>query len=114
MYSLKKINRVDYSLDFYKKLLFSKKSESLEKRITNISLKINGLENAIQKAGNDEKSKLETAKRKYLEQLPLLKSRLELSKKGFIQRVAISTRLLISGSYSSGLKSYLRDILGQP
>lgn len=113
VYSLKKINWIAYQIDFYKKLFFSKKKESLAMRISAIYMRIEGLENAILKARIGEKSQFETAKALYLNQLSKLKIRHELTEKGWAERMLISTRLLFSGQYPSGLKSYARDILGR-
>lgn len=112
IYSLKKVNRLAYSIDYYKKLLYSNSFDSLSKRIYETKMKIESIGRAIHisEIGNIEE--LETKKNCWIKEVGILIRREEIAKKDFLTRLTWSTKLWKEGGYESGVKSCLRDIFG--
>jgi glycosyltransferase involved in cell wall biosynthesis len=112
VYSLKKINRLDYKLDFYKRLFSSGKTYSLSQRILNNTLRLNSLEVVIEKNSSEICQKLQVARERLQRELESLTIRHKISQMGLGKRWSYSLKLFASGGYNSGLKSLLRDLLG--
>lgn len=114
IYSLQKVNRLAYSIDYYKNLFFSNSIDSLSKRISETKMKIESIERAIQLSEIGDKIKLEMRKDRWLKEVGILIKREEISKKDFLSRLTWSTKLWKDGGYESGsgIKSYFRDVFG--
>lgn len=114
VYSLKKISKLDFTLDYYKKRFFTKKLDNMSKTAFYISLKIEALEKAIQNANADERVKLSEARNRLITQISILHNRLAIAKNGFFRRIILSSKLFVSGAYkpASSIKGFLSDVLG--
>lgn len=114
IYRLKKVNRLAYSLDYYKKLFYSNSIDSLNKRIYETKMKIESIGRAIQISGVGNIKELEARKNCWTKEVGILIKREEIAKKDFFSRLTWSTKLWKEGGYESGsgIKSYLRDIFG--
>jgi glycosyltransferase involved in cell wall biosynthesis len=111
VYSLKRINKWDYRVDFYRRLIFGKTNASLSRRILDNTLRISSLELLISKADLPHRKKLELWRDRVGDELVSLRERLEIIKNGFFLRFYYSFRYLVKGGYHSGLKSFLKDLL---
>jgi glycosyltransferase involved in cell wall biosynthesis len=114
VFSQTKINRFSYAIDYYQKLFFTKKVDSLATRILHTSLKIEALKMAIFKARGIDQQRLNEAKPNLESALRILEQRAKILNNGLFKRLALASALWKDGGYNStsGIKSFLRDIIG--
>lgn len=114
VFSQTKITRLSYVLDYYQKLFFTNKIDSLSKRIFHTSLKIEAMKTALLKARGIDQEKLKEAKQILEAELVILEQREKILNSSFSQRFVLASAMWREGGYqsTSGIKSYLRDIIG--